>query len=47
MRQYCTKWEFGQSYCKDLLNMILMKFIVYFFSVILFSMNFRILYEFL
>jgi hypothetical protein len=47
MRKYCTKWEFGQAYCKDLLNRILMKFIVYFLSFILFSMNFKILYGFL
>jgi hypothetical protein len=41
------KMEFGQAYCKDLLNRILMKFISFFPSFIVFSRYFRILIEFL
>jgi hypothetical protein len=39
--------EFDQAHYKDLLKMILRKFISYFFSFISFTMNFRRLYEFL
>jgi hypothetical protein len=39
------KMEFGQAYCKDLLNSILMKGISYFSSFIVFSRYFRSLNE--
>jgi hypothetical protein len=32
-RQYCTKQEFGQVYCQDLLTRILTKFILHFSEV--------------
>jgi hypothetical protein len=41
------KMEFGQAYCKDLINRILIKFILYFPSFIVFLRYFRILIEFL
>jgi hypothetical protein len=41
------KMEFDQSYCQDLVTSILQKFTVYFLRFILFSMNFRILNEFM
>jgi hypothetical protein len=41
------KWGFGQSYCKDLIKSILKKFTSHFYEFILFSMDFRILNEFL
>jgi hypothetical protein len=41
------KMEIGHTYCKDLLNRILMKVILYFPSFIVFSRYFRSLIEFL
>jgi hypothetical protein len=41
------KMEFGQSYCQDLLRRIIRKFILYFPHFILFSIDFRTLYDFL
>jgi hypothetical protein len=41
------KYWFCQTHCKDLLQMILKKFISYFLSFISFSMNFRNLNKFL
>jgi hypothetical protein len=37
------KMKFGQAYCQDLLRRIISKFILYFPSFILFSIDFRIL----
>jgi hypothetical protein len=41
------KMEFGQAYYKDLLNRILMEFISYFPSFVVFSRYFRSLIKFM